>query len=102
MYMVFLLYTMLIIVNILTSIPYVLGQANQTKQELDINKIRTEIKLLEGQIKLSESQINPLAYPWVLLTYSVPIGIALAAALVPAYYGWRRERNKIPTIDKKK
>jgi hypothetical protein len=100
MYMVLLFCTLSIIVNVLTIIPnVVLGQTNQTnptKEELEIMKAQTEIKLLESQI-VKETSISPIFF-----THVLPIVGAVGIAFVPAFFAWRHERNKIPTIEQEK
>jgi hypothetical protein len=100
MYTVFLFYALLIIVNVLTSIPYVLGQTNETKQELlEFNKTQAEFNKTQAEIKLLESQTNPSTF---FGTQILPILGAFAIAFVPAFIAWRHERNKIPTIEQEK
>jgi hypothetical protein len=100
MYIVFLICTLSIIVGIPTIIPSVaLGQSNQTsptKEELEIIKAQTEIKLLESQIE-KETSISPIFF-----THVLPIVGAAGIAFIPAFFAWRHERNKIPTVEQEK
>lgn len=100
MYIVSLFCALWIVVNVLTIISNsVLGQTNQTdktNEELEIMKAQTEIKLLESQIE-KETSVSPIFF-----THVLPIVGAVGIAFIPAFFAWKHERNKIPTMEQEK
>ena len=84
MYIIYFFYSLLIIVNVSTSIPYVFGQTNQTtqpRQELEADKLDAEIDKLRQEFKVLEGQLNPISYPGLILTYVGSFLVAFICSL---------------------